>query len=103
MDRVIVLFNLKDGVDAAEYEQWARETDLPIVNKLGSVDRFRIYRSTGQLIGDLPAPYQYIEVLDISDMAMFGADVAEEAMQAVAAEFQKFADEPCFITTQELT
>ena len=35
--RIIVLFNLKPGADAAAYEQWARGTDIPGVRALGSV------------------------------------------------------------------
>ena len=36
MQTVIVLFNLKPGVDVAQYEAWARDSDLPVVNGLPS-------------------------------------------------------------------
>lgn len=100
--RIIVLFNLKAGVDAGVYERWARTTDIPGVNALGSVADFQVYRATGLLVSDAAPPYAYIEVIDVADMDGFGADVAGEAVQKVAAEFQQFADNPQFILTEAL-
>ncbi|MBS0284468.1 MAG: REDY-like protein HapK [Candidatus Sphingomonas colombiensis] len=100
--RIIVLFNLKPGVDPAAYENWARTTDIPGVNALGSVIDFRVHRATGVLGSDAPSPYAYFEVIDIADMEAFGADAASEAVQKVAAEFQQFADNPQFVLTETL-
>ncbi len=102
MKRIVVLFNLKPGVDVAEYEQWARSTDLPIVNDLPSVDRFTVHKAAGLLGKDEPSPYAYVEILDVNDMATFGADVATDTMRKVAGEFQGFADAPLFILTDSL-
>ena len=49
--RIICLFNLKEGASAADYEAWARGTDIPGVNALGSVAVFTVHRATG-LLGD---------------------------------------------------
>lgn len=100
--RIIVLFNLKPGADPAAYEKWARTTDLPGVRALRSVSDFQVYRATGLLGADTKPPYAYIEVIDVADMAAFGADVSSEAVQKVAAEFQQFADNPQFVLTQVL-
>ena len=100
--RIIVLFNLLPGADAGAYEQWARGTDIPGVRALGSVADFQVYRLTGLLGSETAAPYAYAEVIDVADMAAFGADVASAAVQKVAAEFRAFADNPLFITTQAL-
>jgi hypothetical protein len=99
---IIVLFNLKPDVDAASYEAWAKSTDLPIVNALGSVDRFQVFRSIGLLGSDAAPPFQYVEVLTVGDMAALGADIGSETMQRVAAEFRQFADNPLFIMTDEI-
>lgn len=99
--RIVVLFNLKPGVDPAAYEQWARTTDIPGVRALGSCTDFQVYRTTG-LLGGGSAPYQYVETIDITGMDAFMADVVSDAVQKVAAEFQKFADEPQFILTEAL-
>lgn len=99
--RLIVLFNLKPGRSAAEYEAWARSTDLPMVNALPSIRRFELFKATGLLGSSGVPPYRYIEIIDVADMDRFGADVATAAMQAVAAEFQAWAD-PVFISTTQV-
>ena len=99
--RIIVLLNLKPGASAADYESWARNTDLKTVKALKSVEAFKVYEATGMMGSDAKPPYQYIEILDVSDMAVFGEEVATDTMQRVAAEFQGWAD-PIFITTRDL-
>jgi hypothetical protein len=103
MMRIICLFNLKPGVSQAEYEEWARTRDIPTVNALGSVTSFTVHKATG-LFGDPEGtpPYQYIEVIDITGMDAFVADISTEAFQAAAAPFQGFADAPQFILTEDL-
>lgn len=97
--RLIALFNLKPGVDRAAYETWARETDLPTVNALSSIDRFEVFRTTGVLGSEAAPPYAYVEILDVADMERFGADCATAAMIAIAAAFQGMAD-VTFLTTE---
>lgn len=98
--RIIVLFNLKPGVTSADYEKWARASDLPTVRALPSIAGFDVYRSTGLLDGGDP-PYAYIEIIDVADMERFQIDVATEQMQAIAAEFGRIAD-ATFCTTEAL-
>jgi hypothetical protein len=86
--RIIVLLNLKPGKSVADYERWAETTDLPTVNGLKSVSNFE-------------APYQYVEIIDVADMDLFGEETSTEAMGKVAAEFQDWAD-PVFIMTEKL-
>ena len=100
--RIIVLFNLKDGVDPAAYEAWARGSDIPAVNALGSVIRFTVHKSLGLFGSGEAAPYQYVEVIDIAGMDGFVADISTPEFQAMAAPFQQFADNPQFILTENL-
>ena len=97
-----MLFNLQQGVDDATYEQWARTTDLPIVNNLQSIERFEVFKTSGLLGSDAAAPYQYVELLEINDFDKFGEDVSTDTMKNVAAEFQAFADAPLFITLENI-
>ncbi len=100
--RIIVLFNLKPGVDPEAYEDWARSTDMPSVRALPSVTHFRVYRTAGLFGLDQPAPYHYAEIIDITGLDAFTADVSTAAVQKVAQKFQQFADNPQFILTEEL-
>jgi len=99
--RLIVLFNLKAGVSPADYEAWARGTDLPIVNKLPSIAGFRVFKTTGILGSDAAAPYSYVEIIDIADMDGFWNDVGTPKMQEIAAAFAGMAD-ITFMTTEEI-
>ncbi len=96
-----MLLNLKPGKSRADYEAWANATDLPTVNALSSIKHFAVYQATGLLGSDGKPPYEYIEVLDIADMDVFGTEVESETMQRVAAEFQEWAD-PIFVTTRDI-
>ena len=101
--RLIVPFNLKPGTDVAEYEEWAKTKDVPTASALPSVMSFTVHKATG-LFGDPDAapPFQYFEVLDITDMDAFIADVSDETFQQAAAPFQEYADAPQFILTEDL-
>jgi hypothetical protein len=101
MTTIVVLFNLKPGVRADEYEAWARGTDLPNVNALRSVHGFRVLRSAG-LLGGAPAPYRYVELIELESLEGFRAEVKSEVMQGVAREFRAYADAPVFIVTESL-
>jgi hypothetical protein len=98
--RIVVLFNLKPGISRDDYETWARTRDLPSVRSLPSIAGFDVFRSTG-LLGGGDAPYAYVEIIDVADMAAFGADVAADPMPAIAAEFAALAD-AVFIMTEPL-
>ena len=101
MAKIVVLFNLKPGVSVADYEKFARETDLPIVNKLPSVRSFEVLKSQS-LLGGGAAPFQYIEIIDLKSLEQLGQDVSTETMQKVAATFQSMAENPQFIVTESL-
>lgn len=102
MKNILVLFNLQEGVDVNAYENWAKNTDLQIVNNLESIDQFKVYKSSGLLGSDAAAPYQYVEWLTINDFDKFGAEVGTQTMQKVASEFKAFADSPLFITLEDI-
>ena len=101
--RIIVVFNLKQGVSVDDYEAWAKTRDIPGVNALGSVDGFTVHKATG-VFGDESAKprYDYFEIIDVNDMDGFVADISTEAFQAAAAPFQEYADDPQFILTRDL-
>lgn len=100
--KIIVLFNLKPGVSISEYEDWARNRDFPAVNALPSVNSFTVHKATGLFGSDGTPPYSHIEIIDISAMDPFVADISTPEFQAMAAPFQDYADNPQFILTEDL-
>lgn len=100
--KIVCLFDLKPGIDPAAYEAWARQGDIPAVNALGSVTSFTVHRATGVFGSDAASPYAYVEVIDVSGIDAFVADVTTPEFQALAAPFRDFADAPIFILTEDL-
>jgi hypothetical protein len=101
MATIVVLFNLRPDINPSVYEQWARTTDLPIVNGLASIKSFEVLKTTG-LLGGGSAPYAYVELLRFESLDALFKDISSETMQRVSSEFQAFADNPLFITTDTL-
>ncbi len=99
--RIVALFNLKPGVEVADYEAWARRVDLPTVNALPSIAGFEVFKATALLGSDAPPPYAYVEIIDVADMGQFGEDVATPVMQAVAKDFAGMA-ETTFMVTEKI-
>jgi len=99
---LIVLFNLRRGVKPGAYEKWAQKTDVPIAGGLKSVKDFKVFRAEGILGSKKKPPYKYFEILHVTSLdGLFGDIGKEPRMQKVAADFQKFADNPTFIVTEK--
>lgn len=102
MTTIVVLFNLKEGVDRDEYEQWARAVDIPSVRRLNGCSGFEVLRSQGLLGGSPEAPYAYVELIAVDHMDDFMAAVGAPAAQDVAAQFREFADGATFMVTESI-
>ena len=101
MTTLIVLFNLKSGADVAAYEKWAVETDIATVRSLKNCDGFDLFRCEGTLAGD-SAPYDYVEIISLSDLAAFREEAQSDTMRSVAGQFREFADNPVFMVTEQV-
>lgn len=97
---MIVLFNLKPGVKAEDYEHFAAQEDMPMVKRLPSVQDMKVNRVVGTLDGSKP-PYQYMELISIADFDQLGKDAQNEEIQKVAAKFLTFADKPVFLLEEQ--
>jgi hypothetical protein len=99
---LIVLFNLKPGVTKAAYEDFALNLDIPTVERLDSVDFFRLYQSTAIFGSDATPPYQYVEVIKVNDLDGLVAAVQTETVGKVVAAFQDYAENPLFLMCDEV-
>lgn len=97
---IIVLFNLKPDVAVADYEAWARDIDIPGVRAVPSVNDYQVRKVTGLFGSDDPAPYSYVERIEITGMDPFLADIADERVQAIVAQFRDHADDPVFLLSE---
>ena len=102
MTTIVVLFNLLPEVDPDAYEAWAREVDMPNARRLPGCNDFQVLRVVSLFGSQDAAPYAYCELIEVDDMPAFEEAVGTEAMQAVAAEFQRHADNPIFMVSESL-
>ncbi len=89
---MIVLVQLKAGVEPADYERWVQESYAPAVRELPSVSDWRNHRVTGLLGPDDDPPYGYVVTLEVADLARLGEDMAGERIRALLAELHGYAE-----------
>jgi hypothetical protein len=89
---MIVLVNLKEGVNPEDYERWVLESYAPAVKGLPSVEDWRDYRVSGLLGSDAAPPYRYVVTLEVGDLAQLGEDMAGEEMQGLFSDLHGLAD-----------
>lgn len=90
---MIVLFNLNDDQTEDEFVQWMKDNDIPVVSKLSSVTEYNLAKTVGMLGGEGDPPYQYMEIIRVSDFDKLGEEAADETIQNIGAQFrQKIRD-----------
>jgi REDY-like protein HapK len=89
---MIVLANLKDGVDPEDYERWILESYAPAVRDFPSVEDWRDYRVSGLLGSDAAPPYQYVVTLEVNGTEQLGRDMSGEEMQKHFSELHDLAE-----------
>ena len=103
MKTLIVLFNLKEGVSAADYEAFAKDLDIPTVKSLQSVSEFQVFKSLGIFGSDATPPYQYVEMIHFDSIENLVSDMGKEPkMSEIPAKFQELADNPIFIVSETI-
>lgn len=102
MTTIVVLFNLKSGVDPNAYEEWARSVDIPSVRRLDGCSGFNVLRSERLLDGSKSVPFAYVELIEVDDMTDFMTAVSAPAAQDVAAQFREFAEGATFMVTESI-
>ncbi len=71
--RVFFLNRLREGVDADEYEAWIRRVDYPVARAQGAITSYTVTRIEGTLDGSGEAPYDYLEVIEVTDLESYRA------------------------------
>jgi hypothetical protein len=91
--RVFFLNRLAEGVRGEDYEAWVRERDYPTARALPSIRSYDVVRLDGPLReGDVP--YDYIEVVDVTDLDAYKKDLAElPGREEFVAELRGFIGE----------
>lgn len=92
-ERVFFLNRLRDGVAPEDYERWIREVDYPLARSLESIRSYVVTRLDGTLDGG-PSPYGYLEVVEITDLAAYRAELSSGPdSEAFAKEWSSYVGE----------
>ena len=84
--RVVVLTKLRDGVEPEAYESWVRSGDYPIARAQAPILSYEVFRAHERLLADSPElPYDYIEVIDVTDVAEYLEAAGNADMQQMLA------------------
>jgi REDY-like protein HapK len=71
--RVFVFNRLHEGADPDEYEAWIRRVDYPVARAQGAITSYTVTRIDGTLSGEGESPYDYVEVIEITDLEAYRA------------------------------
>ena len=74
--RVFFLNTLREGVEHEDYERWVREVDYPLARSLPTIRSYIVTRLDGHLQEEGKPPYDYLEVIDITDLDEYRASLA---------------------------
>ncbi|MFE5125929.1 hypothetical protein [Streptomyces sp. NPDC056669] len=105
MTTILYLFSLQPDVDADDYEKWAHSVDLPTLNALNSVRRYRILRakqSDGKSVRKV-AEWTYMEIIEVDSVQDFQREMEAPGLRQVAAKFDRFASTPTVLSFEDLT
>jgi len=71
--RVFFLNRLHEDADRNEYEAWIRRVDYPVARAQGAITSYTVTRIDGTLSGEGASPYDYLEVIEITDLDAYQA------------------------------
>ena len=71
--RVFFLNRLHEDADRNEYEAWIRRVDYPVARAQGAITSYTVTRIDGTLSGEGASPYDYLEMIEITDLDAYRA------------------------------
>jgi len=84
---------LKPGAEPAAYERWVQQTDYRLAEGIGCVLHYRVHKLAGPVEAEGRPPYDYIEVLQVSDLEEYREALKHHpALQQIVAEIGQFID-----------
>lgn len=101
MPVVFFLNKLRPSASSAAYERWVREVDYPTARSLPPIRSYVVSKLAAALDGQ-PAPYDYIERVEITDIDDYRAALADPSMEAFAKEWSSHVGESIAVFGEEI-
>ena len=100
--RVFFLNRLHEGADGDEYEAWIRRVDYPVARAQGAIRSYTVTRIDGTLTGEGESPYDYLEVIEITDLDEYRALAQKPEFEQLLREWSEFVAEAVMIHGEEI-
>ena len=91
--RLCFLYKLRPDVEPAEYERWLREVDVPFATARPTLLRYDCVRIDRSLESAATAPFDYVEILEVTDVEADQALVAGPEAEAIAAQWAGYVSD----------
>jgi uncharacterized protein (TIGR02118 family) len=91
MQKVFVMYKLKQGVSIEAYRKWSVEVDQKVTPFQPGVHRFEVYEIEGAEKGK--SPYMIVEDIDVDSWGAWQKVVASDAMKKVVSEWGNYGDD----------
>lgn len=91
MPTAFFLTKLKSGVNSKDYERWVHQSDYPTAKKMKSIKSYKVHRINGAFDGQ--KKYDYIEVLEITDLDNYTKDLGSPEGKKLLAEWSNYVGE----------
>jgi hypothetical protein len=95
--RVFFLNRLHEGADREEYEAWIRRVDYPVARAQGAITSYTVTRVGGTLSGEGDSPYDYLEVIEITDLEAYRALGSLPEFEELLREWSQYVAEAVMI------
>lgn len=102
MVTLLVLFDLRPGVDPAAFERHLVDVDLPALRRLECVDDVTLLRAGGLLGSDAPPPARYVEVVEVRDLERLVQDLATPERQDAAEALAPWVTPPTYLVCERV-
>jgi REDY-like protein HapK len=91
MSSVFWFSKLKAGAEAQAYERWVQQTDYRLAQEITCILHYRVHRIAGLVDGQGRPPFDYIEVLEVTDIDEYRSAMnGHPAIRQIVAEIGEF-------------
>jgi hypothetical protein len=98
---VFFLNKLRPGVKGEDYERWVRDVDYPTARSLDTITSYVVAKMAATLDGN-PAPYDYIERVEITDIDDYRKELADPKLGDFAQQWSAFVGESTAVFGDEI-
>jgi hypothetical protein len=88
-ERVFIFYRLKPDIEREQFEQRARDIEAPLAARSPAIRRYVLTRLEGVLEGKAPAPFDYVETLDVTTLEEYRNGVTDAEVDAFIKEWEE--------------